>query len=646
MVNSEENSGSHPLANRADGAGADGGVNLGKNGDDRPKVEVIPFTFDAAKISPKLTTRSSNEESSEADRGAIDRPQRTSNNRQRNRRRSSTSPNTSQVGEVKKVVPETAVAGSTAEERPASGPTQPSQRNSQQRNRRRGGSEGSTNNVSESPAVPPVVPAAAEEIQRTGNSQTRRRRPGRVRTEGELDPVRLSVETKLASETRTDSRQNRRANQRIGRTRNGRPLGRYLMSVHKTEKTVQIAVSEGRTLMEMYVSRVGADPNEIDGNIYLGRVTNVLAGMEAAFVDIGTSKNAVLYRGDVKFDREDLSESSMRDIRIENLLRPRQVVMCQVTKNPIGTKGARLTQEVSLPGRFVVLVPNADSYGISKRLPDDERKRLRRILGELKPEGFGVIVRTAAEGASADELERDITQLVEMWKAIEAKAKSSHAPTLLYSEPDVAVRVIREEFNRNYRGVVIDDREIFEEVHSYVSSITPELADRVEFYDTEAKGMPIFEAHMVHEQLHKALERKVWLPSGGYLIIDRAEALTVIDVNTGRNIGTVSLEETIHQTNVEAADEIARQLRLRDIGGIIIIDFIDMTIESNKEDVLRALKSALARDKTKTQVYDISSLGLVEMTRQRISEGMVEALSETCPVCKGRGLLYKDVEDN
>ena len=647
MVNSEDNSGSRSAANRSDGVGADGGVNGGKSGDDRPKVEVIPFSFEPTKVSPKPSAKSGSDEATTEEGATGGRPQRQSNSRQRNRRRSNSPANSTDPVEVKKTPSEDLNLGIASEDRLPGSPIQPNQRNSQPRNRRRGGSA----SVSGGGDVPRIEAdtsfTGSDESQRTpGAVSPRRRRPGRVRTDGEVDPIRLSVETKLANETRTDSRQNRRANQRIGRTRNGRPLGRYLMSVHKTEKTVQIAVSEGRTLMEMYVSRVGADPNEIDGNIYLGRVTNVLAGMEAAFVDIGTSKNAVLYRGDVRFDREDLSESSMRDIRIENLLRPRQVVMCQVTKNPIGTKGARLTQEVSLPGRFVVLVPNADSYGISKRLPDDERKRLRRILGELKPEGFGVIVRTAAEGASADELERDITQLVEMWKAIEAKAKSSHAPTLLYSEPDVAVRVIREEFNRNYRGVVIDDREIFEEVYSYVSSITPELADRVEYYDTEAKGMPIFEAHMVHEQLHKALERKVWLPSGGYLIIDRSEALTVIDVNTGRNVGTVSLEETIHQTNVEAADEIARQLRLRDIGGIIIIDFIDMTIEANKEDVLRALKSALARDKTKTQVYDISSLGLVEMTRQRISEGMVEALSETCPVCKGRGLLYKDVEDN
>lgn len=490
-----------------------------------------------------------------------------------------------------------------------------------------------------------ATPESTELSPSAPQNPVRRKRGPKSRQYGVVDePVRYSVDSQLANETKTDTRGSRRANQRIGRSRNGRPLGRYLMCVHKADDFVQIAVLEGRTLIEHYVSKVGQDPNAIDGNIYLGRVTNVLAGMEAAFVDIGTTKNAVLYRGDVRYDRDDLVEAPSREVRIEHLLRPRQVVLCQVTKNPIGTKGARLTQEVSLPGRFVVLVPNSESYGISKRLPDDERRRLRRILGELKPEGFGVIVRTAAEGASADELGRDISQLVEMWKAIEAKAKVAHAPTLLYSEPNVAVRVIREEFNRNYRGVIIDDADIYDEVHSYVGSISPELADRVEYYDPAEAGLPLFEVHHVHEQLHKAMDRKVWLPSGGYLIIDRAEALTVVDVNTGKHVGTVSLEETIHQTNVEAADEIARQLRLRDIGGIIIIDFIDMTVEVNKEDVLRALKGSLSRDKTKTQVYDISSLGLVEMTRQRVSEGLVEALSDACPTCKGRGMVFLDVE--
>ena len=427
---------------------------------------------------------------------------------------------------------------------------------------------------------------------------------------------------------------------RRGGERKGRPVGRYLMSVHVRPDATQIAVLEGRSLIEHYVSRPQDDVSQIDGNIYLGRVQNVLPGMEAAFVDIGTPKNAVLYRGDVRYDREDVVEGSRPPgTRIEDLLRPGQTIVCQVTKNPIGTKGARLTQEVSLPGRFVVLVPNSETYGISKRLSDDERRRLRRILDDLRPPGHGLILRTAAEGTTADELRRDVARLGGQWAQIEDLGRRTGAPALLYREPDMAVRVIREEFNREYRGVIIDDRRLYEEVHDYVASISPELADRVELYDTTLDPLPLLERHHVHEQLHKALDRKVWLPSGGSVIIERTEALTVIDVNTGKNVGKSNLEETVFRNNLEAADEIARQLRLRDIGGIIVIDFIDMEIRANRGEVMRAFRSALARDKTRTQVYDISDLGLVEMTRKRISEGLVEAFSETCPTCGGRGIV-------
>ena len=328
--------------------------------------------------------------------------------------------------------------------------------------------------------------------------------------------------------------------------------------------------------------------------------------------------------------------------RIEQLLKTGQTVLCQVTKNPIGTKGARLTQEVSLPGRFVVLIPNSETYGISKRLPDDERKRLRRILDEVRPEGHGLIVRTAAEGATADELRRDVARLSQQWERIDALGKSSRTPALLYREPDMAVRVIREEFNRDYRGVVIDDRGLFEEVRDYVGSISPELADRVEWAGDSDDPLPVFERYHVHEQIHKALDRKVWLPSGGSLIIERTEALTVIDVNTGKNVGTSNLEETVFRNNLEAADEIARQLRLRDIGGIIVIDFIDMEVMANRAEVIKTFRAALARDKTRTQVFDISELGLVEMTRKRISEGLVESFSETCPTCGGRGIIFDE----
>ncbi|MDP9388733.1 MAG: Rne/Rng family ribonuclease, partial [Actinomycetota bacterium] len=427
------------------------------------------------------------------------------------------------------------------------------------------------------------------------------------------------------------------------RERKGRPVGRYLMCVHVDDQTTQIAVLEGRSLIEHYVSRPQDDATQIDGNIYLGRVQNVLPGMEAAFVDIGTPKNAVLYRGDVRYDADDVEGGSRpAQARIEHLLRPGQSILCQITKNPIGTKGARLTQEVSLPGRFVVFVPRSDTYGISKRLPDDERKRLRRVLDEVRPPGHGLIVRTAAEGATADELRRDVARLLRQWEDIEARAKKVRAPALLYREPDMAVRVIREEFNHDYRGVVIDDRAIYEDVRDYVATISPEAADRVEYFDTDADPLPLFERYHVHEQLHRALDRKVWLPSGGSLIIERTEALTVIDVNTGKNVGTSNLEETVFRNNLEAAEEVARQLRLRDIGGIIVIDFIDMEIAQNRAEVMRVFREALARDKTRTQVFDISELGLVEMTRKRVSEGLVESLSRACPTCAGRGIVFDE----
>ncbi len=438
--------------------------------------------------------------------------------------------------------------------------------------------------------------------------------------------------------------------------RRNRPLGRYLMVVHVGPTATQIAVLEGRTLIEHYVSRPADDATQIDGNIYLGRVQNVLPGMEAAFVDIGTPKNAVLYRGDLRYDDEEVDRpaaddtkptrgrlgGAARDARIEQLLRTGQNIICQVTKNPIGTKGARLTQEVSLPGRFVVLIPDSDTYGISKRLGDDERRRLRKILDDIRPPGHGLIVRTAAEGATADELGRDVARLMRQWDHVQSLARSSRAPQLLYREPDLAVRVIREEFNRDYRGVVIDDARLYDQVKEYVTSITPDLADRVELVDPAAEALPLFERFRVHEQVHKALDRKVWLPSGGSIIIERTEALTVIDVNTGKNVGTSNLEETVFRNNLEAAEEISRQLRLRDIGGIIVIDFIDMEIMANRAEVIRTFREALARDKTRSQVFDISELGLVEMTRKRISEGLVESYSETCPTCGGRGIVFDE----
>ena len=423
---------------------------------------------------------------------------------------------------------------------------------------------------------------------------------------------------------------------RKGKERNGEAVGRYLMCVQVRPDFTQVAMLEGRSLIEHYVSRPADDDSQIHGNIYLGRVQNVLPGMEAAFVDIGTPKNAVLYRGDVQFDKEDVVEQGA-DPRIEQVLKARQLILCQVTKNPIAAKGGRLTQEVSLPGRFVVLIPDSRTYGISKRLPEGERRRLRGILDRIKPEQHGIIVRTAAENATEHELTTDMTRLLAQWDAIRSAAEKANSPTLLYREPPLAVRVIREEFTSEYRGVVIDDPVLFAEVRDYIQAFNPEFADRVELYNPAADELPLFEQYRVHEQLLKALDKKVWLPSGGSLIIEHTEALTVIDVNTGKNVGKSNLEETVFYNNLEAAEEIARQLRLRDIGGIIVIDFIDMEIRENRRKVLESFKDALARDKTRTQVFEISELGLVEMTRKRIGEGLLTSFADACAVCDSRG---------
>jgi ribonuclease E len=491
------------------------------------------------------------------------------------------------------------------------------------------------------PALPPPGPAvppgdrAPGQPARSGTDRKRRRRGGRSdsrqenRSEGRGARGRQQPPVELSAEI---------LEQRRGKERKGRPVGRYFMCVQVRPGITQVSVLEGRNLIEHYVSRPADDVSQIHGNIYVGKVQNVLPGMEAAFVDIGTPKNAVLYRGDLQYDAEDIEEKGS-DLRIEQILKQRQLLVCQVTKNPIGAKGARLTQEVSLPGRFVVLIPNSGTYGISKRLPDDVRKRLRAILDRVKPAEHGLIVRTAAEHATEEELRADMTILLSQWEKIAAKAKNANRPMLLHREPDLAVRVIREEFNSEYRGVVIDDRELFEEVREYVAAFNPELADRIEFYDTDAEGLSLFERHHVHEQVHKALDRKVWLPSGGSLIIEHTEALSVIDVNTGKNVGSSNLEATVFHNNLEAAEEIAKQLRLRDIGGIIVIDFIDMEIKANRAKVLEAFRAALARDKTRTQVFDISELGLVEMTRKRIGEGLLTEFSQACPDCHGRGVI-------
>ena len=487
------------------------------------------------------------------------------------------------------------------------------------------------------PTTRPATPAVGE-----GAPRKRRRRGGRgrgrggagARTDGTSEVITATIDDGQSVLEALDEETLKR---RRGRTRKGRPTGRYQMVVRvDADGTIQMAVLEGRVLVEHYVSRPEDDAASIDGNIYLGKVQNVLPGMEAAFVDIGTPKNGVIYQRDVQFDASELESGNKDGPKIESVLRNSQSILVQVTKNPIGAKGARLTQEVSLAGRFVVMVPGQpDTYGISKRLSDDERKRLRKVLEGIRPSDAGLIVRTAAEGATADELQRDLLRLQSQWDQISSLASRSRPGSLLYKEPPLVVRVIREEFTKEYRSIVIDDEALYDDVRAYVEAIAPELTERVEHYDDS--DLPVFERFHVHEQLHKALDRKVWLPSGGSLIVERTEALTVIDVNTGKNVGKSNLEETVFANNLEAADEIARQLRLRDIGGIIVIDFIDMEIRKNRDEVVKALKEALARDKTRTQVFDISELGLVEMTRKRISEGLVEAFSETCQVCAGRG---------
>jgi ribonuclease E len=394
----------------------------------------------------------------------------------------------------------------------------------------------------------------------------------------------------------------------------------------------QIAVLEGRDLVQHYVTRQGA--RSMVGNVYLGRVQNVLPGMEAAFVDIGRGRNAVLYAGEVNYSDEDLEGPAPR---IEQVLKSGQSVLVQVTKDPMGGKGSRLTAQISLPGRYLVLVPNSQVSGISRRLPDEERRRLKAIVKKLKPDDDGLIVRTAAYGASQEALASDVARLEEEWESIEKRSKKAKAPALLYEEPELTVRVVRDLFtDGEFKEIVTDSPRIHEKVHEYLADVAPDLLEKVHFRQGK---LPVFEEYHVIEQIHKGLDRKVWLPSGGYLVIERTEAMTVIDVNTGKHVGKRNLEETVVKTNLEAAVEVARQLRLRDIGGIIIIDFIDMLLEENKEHVRDTLQDAMAQDKTRSQVFDIGPLGLLEVTRKRVSAGLLESFSEVCPTCEGRGIL-------
>ncbi len=406
------------------------------------------------------------------------------------------------------------------------------------------------------------------------------------------------------------------------------------MLVRQQGDRTQIAILEDNILVEHYVNK--SSNISYVGNVYLGKVQNVLPSMEAAFVDIGKGRNAVLYAGEVNWDESGLADNKER--KIERVLKTGQSVLVQVTKDPIGQKGARLTSQISLPGRYLVYVPGGGMSGISRRLPEGERNRLKDILKNLITDDEGVIVRTAAEGASEEELTRDVTRLKAQWEDIKKKSEntSTKAPSLLYGEPDLAIRVIRDIFNEDFRKLTVQGTEAWDDIHNYLGHIAPELMAKVEKW-TGAKDL--FTENRVDEQLAKALDRKVFLPSGGSLVIDRTEAMVVIDVNTGKFIGKGgNLEETVTKNNLEAAEEIARQLRLRDLGGIIVIDFIDMVLESNREQVLRRLVECLGRDRTKHQVAEVTSLGLVQMTRKRVGQGLIEAFSTTCDSCGGRGI--------
>ncbi len=404
------------------------------------------------------------------------------------------------------------------------------------------------------------------------------------------------------------------------------------MVVRSKNGRTQIAVLEDNVLVEHYVAR--SQDASLIGNVYLGRVQNVLPSMEAAFVDIGRGRNAVLYSGEVDWDGV---ETGNQPRRIELALKAGDRVLVQVTKDPVGHKGARLTSQISLPGRYLVYVPGGSMNGISRKLPDNERARLKRILKEVLPESSGVIVRTAAEGATEDQLTRDVQRLTNQWEHIRKQVESQQAPALLHAEPDLLVKIVRDVFNEDFTKMLIQGEDAQRTIRAYLESVAPDLLERVEAYEDDTDP---FDAFRVTEQIEKALDRKVWLPSGGSLVIDRTEAMTVVDVNTGKFVGSGgNLEETVTKNNLEAAEEIVRQLRLRDIGGIIVVDFIDMVLESNRDLVLRRLVECLSRDRTKHQVAEVTSLGLVQMTRKKLGLGLLETFSEPCDVCAGRGVI-------
>jgi ribonuclease E len=487
--------------------------------------------------------------------------------------------------------------------------------------------------------------SASGEGSTTRRRRRRRRRPGSSADgdsagESEDDEVRgVKGSTRLEAK-----RQRRRDGRDSGRRRppilsEAEFLARResvdrTMVVRQSGERTQIAVLEDEVLVEHYVTK--ATSTSYAGNVYLGRVQNVLPSMEAAFIDIGKGRNAVLYAGEVNWDEAGLGGKARS---IEQALRSGDSVLVQVSKDPIGHKGARLTSQISLPGRYLVYVPGGSMTGISRKLPDVERTRLKSILRKIVPEDAGVIIRTAAEGASEEELTRDVTRLQAQWAALSERAEKEKgsAPTLLHAEPDLAIRVVRDIFNEDFAKMVVSGGEAWATLEQYIDYVAPDLRERLHKHTAETD---VFAEYRIDEQLTKALDRKVWLPSGGSLVIDRTEAMTVVDVNTGRFTGQGgNLEETVTRNNLEAAEEIVRQLRLRDIGGIVVIDFIDMVLESNRELVLRRLTECLGRDRTRHQVAEVTSLGLVQMTRKRVGQGLLEAFSEPCEHCNGRGVI-------
>ncbi|MDA7565948.1 Rne/Rng family ribonuclease [Pontimonas sp.] len=497
---------------------------------------------------------------------------------------------------------------------------------------------------------PALLPAPAKSSPETSGEGTvrRRSRANRPTLSPEEKKAKAAAEAaapkKVRGSTRLEAKRQRRRDGRDGgRRRQSVTESEFLarresvdrvMVVRERADRTQIAVLEDNVVVEHYVAR--AEESSLIGNVYLGRVQNVLPSMEAAFVDIGRGRNAVLYSGEVDWEAAREGDSS-GPRRIELALKTGDSVLVQVTKDPVGHKGARLTSQISLPGRYLVYVPGGAMNGISRKLPDTERSRLKAILKKILPETAGVIVRTAAEGASEEQLTTDVERLQKQWEALSTQAEKAQAPELLHSEPDLLVKIIRDVFNEDFHKLVISGTHAHRTIEQYLSSVAPDLIARIEAYAPEEDP---FVEYRVGEGIAKALDRKVWLPSGGSLVIDRTEAMTVVDVNTGKFVGSGgNLEETVTKNNIEAAEEIVRQLRLRDIGGIIVIDFIDMVLESNRDLVVQRLMECLGRDRTKHQVAEVTSLGLVQMTRKKLGLGLLETFSEACEACQGRGVV-------